>query len=93
MVSRLETVSSGLIHLTSGVKQGDPLSPVLFNIVMDQLLESLNESNLGVILDGMKLPALAYADDLALMATSDRRHYGRKRLDSLPRDKNPDFKG
>ena len=71
MVSRLETVSSGLIHLTSGVKQGDPLSPVLFNIVMDQLLESLNESNLGVILDGMKLPALAYADDLALMATSD----------------------
>src|SRR5699024_6917467 len=68
---RLNEVTSNMVRLSSGVKQGDPLSPVLFNIVIDQLLENLNHSYLGVVLGDVRLPVLAYADDLALTASSD----------------------
>lgn len=57
------------IHPTRGVKQGDPLSPVLFNLIIDSLLRSLPQ-HIGVDVDGFKINALAYADDLLLFATT-----------------------
>lgn len=54
-----------------GVKQGDPLSPLLFNLVMDELLDRLEQSGLGGSLGTAKIPALAFADDLVLMEDSD----------------------
>jgi hypothetical protein len=52
-----------------GVRQGDPLSPILFNCVIDEALDSLNKS-IGVSFGGIKVSALAFADDLVLIAES-----------------------
>ena len=52
----------------SRVRQGDPLSAILFNCVMDWILSEL-DSNLGVeIKEGVRVNHLAFADDVALLA-------------------------
>jgi hypothetical protein len=55
---------------SSGVRQGCPISPFLFNFVMDDILKTaLRESNgSGVdLLPGPKLTDIEYADDIALL--------------------------
>ncbi|GBN08412.1 Retrovirus-related Pol polyprotein from type-2 retrotransposable element R2DM [Araneus ventricosus] len=55
---------------TCGVRQGDPLSPILFNIVVYFVIKSLR-SDIGIQLDdGSNTNISAYADDLFLFASS-----------------------
>ena len=63
---------SAAIRIRRGVKQGDPLSPILFNMVVDQLLRRLELSGSGVDLDGRRLPGLAFADDLLLFGSDEQ---------------------
>lgn len=50
-----------------GVKQGDPLSPILFILAMNEVvMQALPEK--GIKLRGEHIDALAYADDLILFA-------------------------
>lgn len=57
------------IKMEAGVKQGCPLSPIIFNMVLDGLLDSLNKED-GYSLHGKKINALAFADDLVLVGFS-----------------------
>lgn len=52
-----------------GVRQGDPLSPLLFNACMDHVLNGL-PSTIGYWLGTRRVKALAYADDLILVSSS-----------------------
>jgi hypothetical protein len=53
-----------------GVRQGDPLSGLLFNYVMDAVLSRL-DPEMGVKLSpSIILNHLAFADDVALIAES-----------------------
>ena len=61
--------ASNDIHPACGVKQGDPLSPMLFNMVMDRLLQ-LIPKEVGVDIAGEHYNAFAFADDLVLMAST-----------------------
>ena len=53
-----------------GVKQGCPLSPILFNIVLEGLLRHLSMDPAGYEIGNTKVNALAYADDVCVMASS-----------------------
>ena len=56
--------------VSSGVRQGCPISPFLFNFAIDDVLTSAlgNLNNCGVeLLPGDKLSDLDYADDIALL--------------------------
>ena len=52
------------------VSNGGILSPILFNVYMDDLSVSLNRSNIGERIENIFLNHLCYADDLCLVSLS-----------------------
>lgn len=60
------------ILVKKGVKQGDPMSPALFNFVMDEIICHLRHLYQGIQVNGTKVQCLAYADDLILLAQTPR---------------------
>lgn len=62
---------SARIHPTCGVKQGDPLSPILFNLVIDAMLKQIPKE-IGAEMEGSIINVLAFADDLVLMASTEK---------------------
>jgi hypothetical protein len=54
----------------TGVKQEDNLSPALFSIFLNDLVQDIYDLNLGVKLVDRKLFISLYADDIALVARS-----------------------
>ena len=59
------------IKIERGVKQGCPLSPILFNLVMEVLIRAAEEvEGSGYRLANSVIKSLAYADDLCLLAST-----------------------
>ncbi len=67
--------------VSTGVRQGDSLSPVLFSIFIDDLAQEIKELNCGVQVGGLEIPLLLYADDVVLLSSS--RSDTQKQLDAL----------
>lgn len=62
---------SPAIELKRGVKQGDPMSSILFNLVIDELFEIVGD-RFGYEISGVgSVNARAFADDLALISGTE----------------------
>lgn len=58
-------------NTTSGVKQGDSLSPTLFGIYLNGIVAELTSYDLWVILGDITNSILLFADDIVLINDSD----------------------
>ena len=61
------------IRIRAGVKQGCSLSPLLFKLTIDKLLEKLKKLKVGTKIGEELLCCMASTDDLVLI-TEDRIH-------------------
>ena len=67
---RWQGSESSLLNVKSGVRQGGTLSPLLFNIYVNCMLDCLRSSDLGCHLKGKFIGCIVYADDLLLISAS-----------------------
>ena len=69
----VEGSQSAGFQLESGLLQGSPISPVLYSVFIDDLVDDLN-SLVGedrMLVGGRRLRCLLYADDIVLLSTSE----------------------
>ena len=69
-LERLIELSTDWFNVTSCVRQGDTLSPILFSLFINELAVGFKNLNLGIYIGG-KLSILLYADDIVLMSESE----------------------
>jgi len=57
--------------VNTGLRQGDTLSPINFNLVLEKVIRMMNISpDEGVKLDGTSISILTYADDIVLLGNN-----------------------
>lgn len=58
------------VRMVNGVRQGDPLSPILFNAVLDKTVRRVRETRVGYELNGYRFQLLSFADDIVIISST-----------------------
>jgi len=56
------------INIARGVRQGDTISPLLFNAALERIFRRLDWQDRGISINGRRLSHLRFADDIALIS-------------------------
>ena len=62
---------TGWFHTAMGVKQGDVMSPSLFNVLINDLAKNIKSAEIGVHYGDEVLAILLYADDIVIMTETE----------------------
>jgi len=65
-VVRIEGTSSSFFQNKTGLKHGYPLSPILFNLVLHKVIQSIKMVPSGIKIGKEQFNVLAYTDDIVL---------------------------
>ena len=68
---RINDVDSDWFESKVGVRQGDTLSPLLFNIFINGIVEKVKQSSIGVLIGDTLVSELMFADDMVLSAENE----------------------
>jgi len=74
---------SNTFHLMNGVEQGGILSPVLFTMYLNILLNQLQSCGLGCYIGQKFMGAFVYADDIILLAPTKQSMLGMLKLANM----------
>lgn len=69
---RLNGLMTESFNVTSGVKQGDIISPILFSMYLNDLATGIKNLNCGIDINGFNLAILLYADDIVLITPDEQ---------------------
>ena len=64
----LEDTITDLIAIMRGVRQGDPVSPKLFTVALEEVFKNIDWSDKGTLVDGEHLTHLRFADDILILS-------------------------
>ena len=64
---RIEGTLSSFFENKTGLKQGDSLSLILFNLALQKVIQSIKMVPSGIKIDKQQLNVLAYADDIVII--------------------------
>ena len=71
-VVRLNDILSDTFSISCGVKQGGILSPFLFNLYINDLIEECLAKNIGALHGNVNTSIVMYADDVILLSPIDK---------------------
>ena len=60
-----------IFKVTNGARQGDTISPTVFNLYSNDLVDELNALKCGVDIDGRCVSILIYAYNVVIMSDSE----------------------
>ena len=72
---RIEGTFSFFFKNKTGLKQGDTLSPILFNLASQKVIQSIKMVPSGIKIGKEQLNILAYADDIALIGKMKQENF------------------
>lgn len=73
-----------VVDILDGVKQGDLLSPLLFHLYLEPLLENIERETSGIkVNDQRKIPVLTFGEDIVLLGEDER--VAQRQFDALYR--------
>jgi len=68
---RIEGILSSFFENKTGFKEGDPSSPILFNLTLQKVIQSIKIVPSGIKIGKEQLNVLAHADDTALIGKNE----------------------
>ncbi len=58
--------------ISSGIRQGDSLSPTLFGLFINDIISEVKTLNLGVNINDIIISILTFADDIGIIAQNGK---------------------
>lgn len=67
---RVEQTMSEAFEISTGLKQGDSLSPTLFNLVLEKAIRETQIETMGIMISQQRTQVLCFTDDLNILENS-----------------------